>query len=234
MDRFAASIDLPEPKVERMALVADPRVERGGPPGFDATSWIDLNEPQFTRLTHNPVYDDPELTAFLAANGGQYRYDYVRLGCTFCPQNGERFDKAWLTVTLKPDAEPCAEPPTSWSLFPVEDHDKVEQTVGAKLGASVKIVSAEVSGSLKGDKKIYNIKAYREGKANPFWEMYSNQETVLDGALRFHLVVRSLAASPTRGEIRLEAVISNRSFMLFREKRPFDEAPTSVFHLPAL
>jgi hypothetical protein len=233
VDRSITLINLPEPVSHRMQLVAEPRRERGGPPSFEANSWIDLNDAQHIRLTKNPVDGDTELAQFLDTNDGIYRYDYVRLGCTFCPQNGERFEKAWLTVTLKPDEAECKEPPTSWSIFPLEDHDKIEESASAKIGASVKLLSADVSVSSKGERKIYNVRGYREGKPNPYWELYSNETSTLDGALRFHMVVRSASASPTLGEVRLEAVISNRSFVVFREKRPFDQSPSASFRLPA-
>lgn len=232
IDRPIALINLPDPVSHRMELVAEPRQERGGPPGFQVSSWIELNDAQHIRLTKSPVDGDTELAQFLDANDGTYRYDYVRLGCTFCPQNGERFEKAWLTVKLKPDEAQFKIPPTSWSIFPLEDHDKIEESASAKIGASVKLVSAEVSGSSKGERKLYKIRGYREGKPNPYWEMYSNEANTLDGALRFHMVVRSASASPTLGEVRLEAVISNRSFVVFRDRRPFDQSPSSTFRLP--
>jgi hypothetical protein len=227
-----ALINLPDPVSHRMELVAEPRQVKGSPPGFQVTSWIELNDAQHIRLTKDPVDGDIELAQFLAANDGTFRYDYVRLGCTFCPQNGERFEKAWLTVTLKPDEAQCKEPPTSWSIFPLEDHDKIERSASAKIGASVKILSAEVNASSKGEIKLYNVRGYREGGPDPYWEMYSNEANTLDGALRFHMVVRSASASPTVGEVRLEAVISNRTFVVFRNKRPFDQSPSSTFRLP--
>jgi len=45
------------------------------------------------------------------------------------------------------------------------------------------------------------------------------------------MVVRSPSAVATLGEVRLEAVISNRAFVLFREKRPFDQTPSAEFRL---
>ena len=46
------------------------------------------------------------------------------------------------------------------------------------------------------------------------------------------MVVRSAGPYHTVGEVRLEAVISNRSFVVFREKRPFDQTPSVEFILP--
>jgi hypothetical protein len=89
-----------------------------------------------------------------------------------------------------------------------------------------------VGASSKIPKKLYSLRGYREGKPNPYWELYNNEATSLDGSLRFHMVVRSAAASSTLGQVRLEAVVSNRSFVVFREKRPFDQTPSAEFTLP--
>jgi hypothetical protein len=227
------SINLPDPEFQRMELVAEPRVEKGGSPSLlQVSSWIELADPQHAQLSTTPVGDDKELEQFLAANNGQYRYDYVRLGCSFCPQNGERFEKAFLSVMLKPDGAPPPEVPISWSIFPLTDFQTGKDTNSAKIGSSAKILSAEIGGSSEIETRQYSVRGFREGKPNPFWELYSNQTVPLEGSLRFHMVVRSAKTSPTIGEVRLEAVISNRSFVVFRKKRPFDQAPSSEFRLP--
>jgi hypothetical protein len=228
------SIDLPDPDFQRMELVAEPRVEKGGSPSLlPISSWIELADPQHIQLSTTPVGDDKELEQFLGANKGQYRYDYVRLGCSFCPQNGERFDKAFLAITLRPDGTPPTEVPISWSIFPLTDFQSAKETTSAKIGGKGKIVTAELGGAREVEKRLYNLRGFREGKPNPFWELYSNESEALEGSLRFHMVVRSTAGSPTIGEVRLEAVISNRSFVVFRKKRPFDQTPSSEFRLPS-
>ena len=228
------SLDLPDPEFQRMELVAEPRVEKGATPALlQVSSWIELADPQHIQLSTTPVFDDNELEQFLAANKGQYRYDYVRLGCSFCPQNGERFEKAFLTITLKPDGAPPPEVPVSWSIFPLTDFQCAKQTTSAKIGGKGKIVTAEIGGAREVEKRLYSLRGFREGKSNPFWELYGNESEALEGSLRFHMVVRSTAASPTLGQVRLEAVISNRSFVVFRKKRPFDQTPSSEFRLPS-
>ena len=229
------SINLPDPDFQRMELVAEPRVEKGGSPSLlQVSSWIELADPQHAQLSTTPVGDDKELEQFLAANNGQYRYDYVRLGCSFCPQNGERFEKAFLSVTLKPDGAPPPEVPISWSIFPLTDFQTGKDTSSAKIGSSAKILTAEIGGSSEMETRQYSVRGFHEGKPNPFWELYSNQTVPLEGSLRFHMVVRSAKASPTIGEVRLEAVISNRSFVVFRKKRSFDQTPSSEFRLPPM
>jgi len=228
------SVNLPDPNFQRMELVAEPRVEKGSSTSLlQVSSWIELADPQYSQLSTTPVDDDKELEHFLAANKGQYRYDYVRLGCSFCPQNGERFEKAFLSVTLKPDGPPPPEVPISWSLFPLTNYQTGKETTSAKIGASAQILSAQIGGSSEIETRQYSLRGFREGKPNPYWELYSNQSEPLVGSLRLHMVVRSAAASPTLGEVRLEAVISNRSFVVFRQKRPFDQTPSSQFRLPA-
>jgi hypothetical protein len=66
------SIDLPDPNFQRMELVSEPRVEKGGGPStLEVNSWIELADPQHLQLSTTPVFDDKELEQFLAANQGQ-------------------------------------------------------------------------------------------------------------------------------------------------------------------
>jgi hypothetical protein len=228
------SIELPEATYRRMELVSEPRIEKGGAAEtFSApSSFIELSDPQHLLLQKTAVDGDKELEAFLTANDGLYRYDYVRLGCSFGPQNGERFEKAWLKVELKASTPVAVDPPMAWSIFPVDTSQELEESTSTKFGSTAKLLSAEIGSSTKIAKKLYSMKGYREGKANPFWELYSNQADALDGIVRFHMVVRSPVAVATLGAVRLEAVISNRSYVIFREQRPFDETPSAEFVLP--
>ncbi|MBB5057329.1 hypothetical protein HDF16_002014 [Granulicella aggregans] len=236
------SIDLPEATYRRMELVSEPRIEKGiAADAFSVpSSFIELSDPQHLMLQKTAVDGDKELEAFLAANDGRYRYDYVRLGCSFGPQNGERFEKAWLKVELKPEAPVAVDPvtavhgPIAWSIFPVDTSQELEESTSTKFGSTAKLLSAEIGSSTKIAKKLYSMKGYREGKANPFWELYSNQADALDGVVRFHMVVRSPVAVATLGAVRLEAVISNRSYVIFREQRAFDETPSAEFVLPGV
>ena len=114
------SVDLPRPSSRRMELIPEPRQVMGDVPSIlEVKSWVELMEPQHLRLSNNPVYDDKELEQFLSSNDGAYRYDYVRVGCSFYPQNGERFEKAWLKVDLKSEAGQPGPAPISWSIFPL-------------------------------------------------------------------------------------------------------------------
>jgi hypothetical protein len=229
------SIELPEATYRRMELVAEPRSEKGGAFGSAPTSppssFINLYDPQHRMLVKTTVDGDKDLEAFLAANDGRYRYDYVRLGCSFEPRNGERFDKAWLKVELKTQTPLAVDTPIAWSIFPLETSQDVEESTSTKFGSTAKLLTAEIGSSTKIAKKLYSMKGYREGKANPFWELYSNEAEALDGIVRFSMVVRSPAGVATMGEVRLEAVISNRSYVIFREQRPFDETPSAEFEL---
>lgn len=226
------TIDLPETSSSRMELVENPREVKGYTPTFLAPeSWIELSEPASVPLGKDGGDDDKELGKFLAAQDARYSYYYVRLGCTFCANPPERFEKAWLSVVLNTPNAPADNPSISWSISPVNDYDLTEMTTKAEIGAAGKIVNAKIGGEQKVQKKIYTLRGFREGNANPFWEMTATDATSLAGILRFHMVVRTPAGSTTTGQVRMEAVISDRSFVAFRQKRPFDQTPSQEFHL---
>lgn len=233
-------IDEPSEPAVRTYLQEEARVVRGkaadasgpgkawNPPG----SWIDLS-PVTTIPLMDKMTDDPELANFIASESGKFRYDYVRLRCSFFPSNGERFEKAWLEVNLEPVQPVASDAPMAWSIVPGTQYDTVEVTNSAKIGAKFKLVSGEVSQAAKGNVKVYSIRGYKEGGPKPFWEMNSNDMADLNGSLAFHLVVRSPVSVETRGLVKLSTMIGTRKFLVFHSKAEGAEKPTQSFVLPA-
>src|ERR1035441_9931547 len=121
------SINLPETGSTRVELVEEPRKEKSGDAPFEPVSWIDLKEPTWTTLNKESAVDDKELALFLSANDVRFRYDYVRLGCSFKANPPERFEKAWLKVTLNSQDSRSGDEPISWSIAPVNDYDLSEE-----------------------------------------------------------------------------------------------------------
>jgi|ERR1700687_34843 len=83
------SIDEPLQPSFRVALQEDIRIVRGKPAiaqgsGKAPVSWIDLSPVTAISLAAK-MTDDAELANFIAAEKGQFRYDYVRLRCSFFP-----------------------------------------------------------------------------------------------------------------------------------------------------
>jgi hypothetical protein len=225
-------INLPDSISRRAELVEEPRTERGGGSLFTTpVSWIELSEAASVTLSSTMDVHDKELANFLSADHGKFRYDYIRLGCTFHPEKSERFEQAWLKVTLTENGQPSSSKPIAWSLYPVEGHDRSEQKMQVKVGSKFEVVSAEVGYSAQSATKLYFLRAFKEGSSDPFWELTSTPATSLEGIFRFHLVVRSEASGSVKGSVRLETVISNRSFVVFRSKRPFDHTPSQEFQL---
>jgi hypothetical protein len=229
-------IDEPVQPGFRVALGEEIREVRGKPSfvagGKPPGSWIDLS-PVVTIPLAEKMTDDAELANFIKAEQDKYRYDYVRLRCSFCPAEGEKFDKAWLEVELRPSVPGVSEPPLTWSVRPGSEYDKVEITDAAKIGSDGKFLSAEVSSSSTKNVKLYSIRSYREGGPNPFWEMQSTELAVLDGSFAFHLVVRSPTTVKTDGSLKLSTIIGTRKFLVFHSEHPHPEEPVQTFVLPA-
>jgi hypothetical protein len=195
-------------------------------PAHPPHSWIELGQATAVRLT-SKMADDKELANYIAAEKGKFHYDYVRLGCSFYPSGGERFDQAWLEVeltTVSPDSA------IAWSMIPDNANDPVQYTSTAKIGANLKFLSSEMQEQEQFSKKLYSIRGYREGSAKPFWEMKRTDLADLDGLFRFHLVVRSPHGQITTGSVKLSTMIGTRKYLVFHSQRRAN-APLQEFHL---
>jgi hypothetical protein len=225
------TIDLPDTTFFRADLTPESRSVRGGPnsePTGSPGSWIELAQATAVRLT-SKMADDKELANYIAAEKGLFRYDYVRLGCSFYSAEGERFDKAWMEVDLTSDAPDTA---IAWSMLPDNVHESVKRTSKAKIGSKLQFLSSEMAEEEQVDQKLYSIRGYREGSARPFWEMRQTSLANLDGLFRFHLIVRSVHNQETRGIVRLSTMIGARKYLVFHSQRQAD-APLQEFRLAA-
>ena len=232
------SIDEPLQPGFRVNLQEDIRTVRGKPAvakgdGKALGSWIDLSPVTAIPLAAK-MTDDAELANFIAAEKGRFRYDYVRLRCSFFPCDGEKFEKAWLEVDITASERCVSDPPVAWSIVPGNEFDKVQVTNSAKIGAKFKLMEGEVSQSTTGDVKLYSIRGYREGGPQPFWEMKSNELADLNGSLAFHLVVRSPSNVDTKGSVKLSTMIGARKFWVFHSAAAHANEPVQNFVLPAV
>lgn len=224
------TIDLPDETYFRAELTPDPRQVRGDTrtgPTTTPQSYIDLAPATPVRLTEQIAQTDEELANYIAAEKGKFQYNYVRLGCSFYPAKGERFDQAWLEVELTPGAPAGA---IAWSMVPDNVHESVKHTSKAKIGATVKLLSSEMEAGEEFDEKLYSIRGYREGTSKPFWEMKRTDRADLNGLFRFHLVIRSPHDQETKGVVKLSTMIGSRKFLVFHSQRSAD-APLQEFHL---
>lgn len=218
----------PERSVLTRAELIETRRYRGdwGP----IKSSIDLSRPFVAPLTKEMGVGDSELAIFLRGDEGKFRYDYVRLCCSFHSILPERFEYALLTVKLTSDDQSAD--PVAWSISPSGTYDEVERSSSTKISGNFRIISAEIGNSVRSSEKLFSIRGYGEGSPSPSWEMTANEVSSLEGLLRFHLVVRSPVNNFSKGEASLKTTISNREFMVFRTKHPLDSSPSLEFELP--
>lgn len=230
-------IDEPVQTGFRVNLHEENRIVRGKPSfvadGKGPGSWIDLSPVTSVPLGAK-IANDPELASFIAAERGRFRYDYVRLRCSFFPVAGETFNKAWLEVELQPSEPNVSDPPVAFSIEPGSEYETVEITDSAKVGAKLKFISSELTDSTKKNVKLYSIRGYREGGPKPFWEMQSTDLADLNGTFAFHLVVRSPTTVETNGSLKLSTVIGTRKFLVFHPEHPHADEPVQKFVLAAV
>jgi hypothetical protein len=197
------------------------------------SSWINLSPVTAIRLAPR-MTDDAELANFIAAEKGRFRYDYVRLRCSFFPTNGEKFERAWLEVDIVSSLPDVSDPPIAWSIAPNREYEEVEVTSSAKIGAKFKFLTSEVSKGSEKKIKLYSIRGYREGGPQPLWEMKSTDRVELNGSLAFHLVVRSASNVETKCSVKLSTMIGARKFWVFNSVPKHADEPVQTFVLPAL
>jgi len=202
-----------------------------GPP----RSWIEISPVTSIALSAK-MTEDKELANFIESQKATYRYDWVRLFCSFFPEQGETFEKAWLNVDLS--ANGAAQPdalPIAWSVTPETQYDSVQRTLSATLGSELKFTPAKVTAGLSGQEtaalKRYFIRSYSVGGAKPFWEMAHTDLASINGSFAFHLVIRSSRATETKGVVKLSAVIGARTFLVFRSERAHADEPVQEFLL---
>jgi hypothetical protein len=203
-----------------------------GSTGKRLKSWIGLSRVSHIRLREGDLNSDQELLLFLRSDEATGNaYHYVKLGCSFGPEDNEAFERATLGVSLRRMDDGAQPQPVAYSMFPLNAFDPVEVTSTAKLGAAFQLFSSELSGSEKRKHKEPFITAYREGESEPFWEFTATESTPLAGSYRLHMIVRTPLGVGVEGRIELAPFVAYRRFMLIPTTAPLEDTPEQLFRL---
>jgi hypothetical protein len=226
-------IEIEMPQMPRRRFGLRERVARGGDGGGALPAYVELSEPAVITLNETYASADEELRFFLSEERARYRYDLVRLGCTFNPTEGEPFERARLEIELEAEDARDVAPPVAWSMEPETGFESVELSRNVQIGTELRFVSGSATRSAKSEQKEYFLRAYRLQKHNPYWELRRTGHTDIIGHYSFNLIFRSAVASRTRGVIGLGATVRKRKFILMHEEESFPDRPFLEFRTPA-
>ena len=231
---FLLTLSTADGPTTRFALVPDGRVTRGSEVDVGSvplSAFIEITQPLVTPITKKLVGDDPELEAFWAAERGKFRYDYVTFRCTLIPASGAPFEKAWIEVSLAPNA--AVQGPIAYSMAPEAVIDVTTTSDSAEIAGDLKFVKSKIGSKTEVEAKSYFLRAWRERTAAPYWELQKTDSTDLKGTFKFHLVTRTPASLDGTGRLTARAVIKKRTLWIFEEEKPAGEPARLEFSLPS-
>ncbi|GAA4070226.1 hypothetical protein [Nonomuraea soli] len=223
-------LDAPDLAWLPATMTADARVTRGRPRPAPVRGAVTLGRPVVQPLTEELAAGDPPLRAFLAEQGGAWRFHLVHLGCSFLPEPGARFAQAWLTVRLA-RADGVPEPvPIAWSLDPLRSERPVEQTTTVKIGAKA-VLEAGVEVSTTGSRTEVFLTAYGLQEDTCTWEFTRTAREEIRGGQRLALVARTPGRALAVGEVELRATLVRRRLGVLPYRVALDGGEPLTFRL---
>jgi hypothetical protein len=175
------------------------------------------------------IGNDPELAAFLEHT--PRRFHYVRFGCSFEAAAGERFETAFFRVDMR--AAGAGDPPIAWSMAPASAYDEVKTTLGAEIDSGLKFISPKISVEREGTRREYSLRAYREGRPDPYWLFTATRAVRIEGGFRLHMVVSGPPDETVEGVITVETRVRGRKFLIVPYEAVAGETPPTRFALSA-
>ena len=208
---------------------SDAPVTKGGSHIEDHLSGVvALSEPYVAPITVEMVNDDAALADFLNANTGQASFFRLHTTCTFFPQEGEPFKKAWLTFTFSRADGDDTDKPTVVSMAPARLGTPVKMSKSVSVGPSLKIESFSIDGKLIKDEEWEANKIYLEAflvDSNPFWEFKATEQVALQGSYQLSMTVRVPTAVSGMSKMALRATIERKRLGLIPFTTDFPESP---------
>lgn len=224
-------IQFPTPKHHRFQMKAEERFVRGQKSeSIVDQSWIELSEVMSHTIKIDDVKTDPELLSYYKTTAEHFRFDLVRLGCTFKSGEQESFDKAWLSAPMLSNKEDKLLP-IVWAMNPEQIYDTVEINNSVKIGAEFKFISSEANREYKTLHKEHFLRAYREGKGAPLWEFCKTKTTSIEGSFILTMIVRVPKTLCVEGKVNVAGIIGKTKFLLIKTKHRLEDLPSLTFQL---
>lgn len=172
---------------------------------------IVVGEPLSRPLTKETTKDDNELSGFIEAEAGSWRYHLVTFSCTFAPSDDLHIASAWLQIGLANAREADAAHPIATSMEPV----KLDEIRPISATAKIKIPCVFVPEiSLTGSTEIRDtlLEARYEGTSKPAWHFNETRKSRLSGIQRLRLIVRVPVHVDVTGILSVGATVRYKRF----------------------
>jgi hypothetical protein len=223
------TLELPDTNPILVEIRSDEAVTKGGPAVKDQiVGVVALGEPYVLPITLETVKDDLELTDFITANSTEASFFVLHTACTFYPQEGEAFVKAWLNFTLARDDGGEAPKPIVWSMRPEKQITEVQLSSSAKLGASLKFQDAGVEAgtdiATSWKQEIPYLQAFLID-SEPFWEFTANDKAVLKGTYKLSMIIRVPTTTVGVSKMTLRTTVQRKKMGIIPYTTDFPNAP---------
>ncbi|MEO3855573.1 hypothetical protein [Acrocarpospora sp. B8E8] len=159
----------------------------------------------------------PDVAAYIEQEAAHHRYHEVHLSVTFVEkQDGPPLHSVTLRVNLA--AKAPADQPIAWSMAPARIDDPSQRDVQFEIKPQLKVAGIEASigmlgGNLPGSRTPF-LRATRELRSDPRWELKRTKNLPLAGTQRVVLVVRADAGAVAT--MAVEVTAATRSSILRR------------------
>lgn len=172
---------------------------------------IVVGEPLSRPLTKEATKDDNELSGFIEAESGSWRYHLVAFSCTFASSDDLHIASAWLQIVLANAREADAAHPIATSMEPLKLDEIRPISATAKVAVPCVFVP-EIS--LTGSTEIRDIllEARYEGTAKPAWHFNETRKSRLSGVQRLRLIVRAPVNVHVSGTLSVGATVRYKRF----------------------
>lgn len=225
-------VSVPDGATVDSVLVPDGRTVKGfaGPSLEALDAYISLGTPTFAELTPGDGTTDPEVAAFLKGDV-RNQYYFVRLACTFHPAGAQRFEKAWLEITLAASDPASDQPPIALSMDPQRVAGSAERSLGAELGVTLGILSIKGNADDKVSRDLVSLEALNELQSDPAWEFKRTAARELTGSQRLAMIVKAKRGTTTLGTVSLKATVPYRDVFVTYQAF-FKQQPQLTFTMP--
>jgi hypothetical protein len=214
-------MDLPDPILQGFDLLEDivPLLGRAIPHADAEGDRIKVSQVLTTPITQTSAPDDPDLEAFLKSDQNRFQYHLIRVVCTFTDLDEDRFESAWIMMSLSNPENPEeeSEQPISWSMEPI--HMTTPTGIVNKIGikGSVQCVTGELQHERHQGDETYLETRYL-ATSRPTWYLSPTRRHRIDGDHDLRVITRSPTGQRGQAEVSLGADIRRRNLLLFHGK----------------